>query len=137
MKSKTLDRLSPSLRILLLYLLLWMFPIAIFWIFKGIINPMLYSIVFLYGWYPISACVFSYIIGKRDYWGKLKWLLPVIIGVLNGLDWWLTFALANTLLTGNLNLPHIEDILLNIVASAIGLAIGVTVFYIGNRRKAI
>ena len=125
MKSKTLDRLSPSLRILLLYLLLWMFPIALFWVFKGGLNPMLYSIVFLYGWYPILGCVISYQIGERDYFGKLKWLVPICIGVVNGLVWCLTFGLANTFSSGNLNPPQVEDILFQTMPAIIGFALGV------------
>lgn len=112
-------------KLLCTWLLVWLIPIAIFWIFKGIINPMLYSIVFLYGWYPISACVISYLIGERDYFGKLKWIAPILIGVMNGLVWCVTFGLANTLSSGNLNPPHMEDILFHTVPAIIGFVVGV------------
>lgn len=129
MKSKGLDKISPSLRVLLIYLLIWIFPIAIFWSFKGGINPMLYYIVFLYGWYPISACVMSYKIGKCDCLGKLKRLSPVFIGVMNGLVWCLTYGVANTLVSGNLNPPEMADILFHIAFAVIGFVIGDVVYY--------
>lgn len=115
-------------------LLVWIFPIALFWLFKGVINPILYSIIFLHGWYNIFALLISFLIGKRDYFGRFKWIVPFVIGVMNAATHPATFGLANTIVSGNINLIDIRDVINHTILSIIGLLLGVFAHYLCNRR---
>ncbi len=132
MKEKGVKRISPDLRILLVYLLIWLIPIIVFWCFIYALGAMLYSIVFQIGWYLFFAFIISYIVGRKNYWSVWKWVSPLFIGVLNALCWNLTFDIIGNHTFSEIQFASVRQ---NTVAAAIGLLLGVTVRVIANKIK--
>lgn len=124
-------------KFLLISLLVWAFPIVVFWCFKGVLNPMLYSIIFWHGWYNVYAVVVSFVVGKNNVFGAFKWFVPLIIGVLNAMTYPVTFGLANDINTGVFDSMEIDiRYLINyVILSIVGVVAGVIIGFIVNGAK--
>ena len=77
------------------YLGIWAFALIIFWIFTSGSDAMGYSFVFLWIILPVSTFVISLLIGKNNYWGNLKWIVPVVFGIMHMLAEYATFSISN------------------------------------------
>ena len=115
----------------------WLFPVVYFWLFKGAINPIVYSLVLLHGWYNAFSVVVSFIIGKHDYFGIFKWLTPLVIGVMNAMTHPATFGLLNDINTGIFDSIGIDvnEVINHVILSVVGLVAGVIIRFIVNRAK--
>ncbi|WP_336011296.1 helix-turn-helix domain-containing protein [Fusobacterium polymorphum] len=96
------------------YLGIWAFALIIFWLFTNGSDAMGYSFVFLWIILPFSTFVISLLIGKNNYWGNLKWTVPVVFGIMHMLAEYATFSISNMIanLFTKINVPHYELILI-------------------------
>lgn len=124
-KSKTK---SSKLILILSYLVIWAIAIIVFWFFTEGGDAMGYSLMYLWVVLPVSTLVCSFLIGKNDYWGKLKWLTVIGFGVMYMLAEYATFSMANNVTFNKVNMPNFSMILIGIFISMIGIAIGHVIF---------
>lgn len=121
------------------YLGIWAFALIIFWLFTSGSDAMGYSFVFLWIILPVSTFVISLLIGKNNYWGNLKWIVPVVFGIMHMLAEYATFSISNMIANSftKINVPHYELILIGAFISVIGVGIGSLVSHIkfGNKEK--
>ena len=54
---------------ILSYLMIWTVSMLVFWVFKGGIDAMGYSLMFLWIIIPVTTFTVSVIIGKNNFWG--------------------------------------------------------------------
>lgn len=108
------------------YLGIWAFALIVFWFFISPSDAMGYSLVFLWLILPVATLVISLLIGKNNYFGKQKWLLPVAFGVMHMLAEYATFSISNMVATefARINAPQFEMILIGALFSFLGLGIG-------------
>ena len=115
------------------YLGIWTFALIVFWFFISPSDAMGYSLVFLWIILPVATLVISLLIGKNNYFGKQKWLLPIAFGVMHMLAEYATFSVRNMIAIEftRINVPQFEMILIG----AIGLGIGSFIYHIKSNRK--
>ncbi|MDD3404219.1 MAG: helix-turn-helix transcriptional regulator [Hespellia sp.] len=124
-----------KLILVVLYLAIWAFALITFWFFNDGSDAMGYGVMFLWVLLPITTFVLSVLIGKNGYWGRLKWLSAVVFGVMYMLAEYATFSVANMKSFGNVNMPEWGMILGGGIVSAVGLAIGVGIKQMKQRKK--
>lgn len=124
-----------KLIIVIAYLVVWAISMAVFWIFMDGSDAMAYSIVFIWIIHPVMTFVISLIIGKNDFWGKLKWLAPLFFGVSFMLMGYSTFTLANMQAFHTVRMPDSGMFPVGAVVSLAGLAVGVLITFLKNRKK--
>lgn len=107
-----------------LYPVMWTLCITYFWYNRDYVDAMGYALIVIWFLIPFATLVSSFFIGFKNYLGKLKFVLPVFYGVMHMLTGTLTFDLANTLHSGNINTPEWTMLPLCMMISALGLAIG-------------
>lgn len=121
------------------YLGIWAFALIIFWIFTSGSDAMGYSFVFSWIILPVSTFVISLLIGKNNYWGNLKWIVPVVFGIMHMLAEYATFSISNMIANSftKINVPHYKLILIGAFISVIGVGIGSLVSHVkfGNKEK--
>lgn len=121
------------------YLGIWAFALIIFWLFTSGSDAMGYSFVFLWIILPVSTFVISLLIGKNNYWGNLKWIVPVVFGIMHMLAEYATFSISNMIANSftKINVPQYELILIGAFISVIGVGIGSLVSHVkfGNKEK--
>lgn len=133
---KSKNKLSESI-IISVYLAIWAFALIVFWFFTSGSDAMGYSLIFLWIILPVSTFVISFLIGKNDYFGKIKWITPSICGIMHMLAEYATFSMANMITVdfARINIPHFELILFGAIFSIIGLIVGLGVEKIQKRRN--
>lgn len=117
---------SSKIILIATYLGIWTFAVLIFWLFISGSDAMGYSIVFLWIILPISTLVISLLIGKNDYWGKMKWIALGVFGFMQMLAEYATFSVRNMIAIEfmRINIPHFELLLMGAIISVVGLGIG-------------
>lgn len=108
------------------YLAIWAFALIVFWFFMSESDAMGYSIVFLWIVLPVSTLITSLFIGKNDYFGKIKWLTPLVFGIMHMLAEYSTFSMSNMLTNpySKFNMPQFDLLLIGAAFSFVGLGIG-------------
>ncbi len=114
--------------ILVLYPVVWIMCLACFWYNHEYVDAMGYALIVIWFLVPLTTFVSSLLIGLKNCLGKLNFIVPVVYGITYMLTGYLTFDLANTLHSGNVNTPEWYMIIVGAMISAVGLAIG-WVFY--------
>ena len=107
------------------YIAVWAFALIVFWLLMSPTDAMGYSIMFMWIILPVTTFVLSLIIGKNNYFGKWKCILPVIFGVMHMLADYGTFRMANMIAFDKFNMPRFEMMLAGALISLIGLGIAV------------
>lgn len=134
-KNTTKENRKPSgLSLLAVHLVIWLAAVLYSWIFMDPGDALGYSIVVFWLLLPIATFVLSVMLGKRDAWGKYKWLSAIYFGIMLMLAEYMTFSLANMLAFPKFNMPAFELFFIGAVISLIGLAIGAVVHAIQFRR---
>lgn len=118
---------------LLVYSVIWMFSVVMFWLFHSSSIALLYSVIVNLVLLPGASFVISFLSGHKDYFGRWKLTTPLVFGIMHGLNWSMTFGLSNTLVTGNINLPNIDQMSISAVLSVIGLIIGIIAKYVKRK----
>ena len=116
------------------YLAIWSFGLIVFWFFTEDSDAMGFGLMYMWIVLPVTTFVLSILIGKNNYWGKLKWLAAPIFGVMYVLGEYATFSAANMAEFNKFNMPDLEMLPAPIIISVMGLAIGQAVYY-GNLKK--
>ena len=88
------DRLSKII-LIGIYLLIWAISEIVFWFFTEPSDAMGYSLMFIWVLMPVTIFIIAFTAGKNGYFGKLKWLLPVIFGIMYMLVPYSTFSASN------------------------------------------
>jgi transcriptional regulator with XRE-family HTH domain len=130
---KSRQKLSKLIQIIS-YLLIWAMVIIWYWMGGADEDAMGYSLVVFYMLLPISTFVISVFIGKDSGWANYKWMMLLFFGFMYMLAAFATFALGNTVATGNVNYPEITDTLPGILCSTFGMLIGTIVGAVKKRK---
>ena len=111
-------------QLIISYLIIWLLPIAAFWLFAKNGDAMGYSITILWILMPLLIFITSFIIGKEKYWGKYKWISSIFFGITYMLSEYLTFSLYNNITFDKLNMPEWSMFITGIIISIIGIGLG-------------
>lgn len=125
------------LLLLLTYLGIWAFALIVFWFFSAPDDALGYSLMFLLLLLPVTTLVISFLIGKNDYGGKGKWLLPIVFGVMYMLAEYATFSAANMAAFHKVNPPQYSMIPVGALLSLFGMSVGFAIHYTGKRRRKV
>lgn len=121
---KSKNRLSKII-IIATYLGIWAIALIVFWLFTDGSDAMGYSLVFMWVILPVTTFAISLAIGKNNYWGKAKWISPLVFGATYMLAEYATFSAANMAAFNKVNMPQFGMIPVGAIISAVGLGIGV------------
>ncbi len=91
-KSKT--KLSEII-LICVYLFIWAISEIVFWFFSEPSDAMGYSLMFIWILMPVTTFIVSLIIGKNGYFGRFRWVIPVILGIMFMLVPYSTFGASN------------------------------------------
>ena len=116
------ERLSRLL-VVLTYLIIWALSILVFWMgFKE--EAMLYSIATFYLVLPLSTLILAGLVGRKECWTGLRWVMLLFFGFLYMLAPYATFNLANMLMVERFYLPDLATLLPGLLCAAAGMGIG-------------
>lgn len=126
-----------KLLLIITYLAIWAFAIIVFWFFTSGSDAFGYGLVFLWFLLPITTFVISLLIGKNDYWGKLKWIASPALGIMYMLAAYATFSMANNIAFDKVNPLDFGMVLVGAVISLAGLGLGTLIRRIKNKKENI
>ena len=116
------ERLSRLL-VVLTYLIIWALSILVFWM--GLKEEaMLYSIATFYLVLPLTTLILSGLVGRKECWAGLRWVMLLFFGFLYMLAPYATFNLANMLTVERFYLPDLATLLPGLLCAAAGMGIG-------------
>ena len=122
---------------ILSYLMIWTVSMLVFWVFKGGIDAMGYSLMFLWIIIPVTTFTVSVIIGKNNFWGKKKWAFTFPFGVMYMLAEYGTFSMANNIAFNKINELEWDLAVAGAIISAIGMLTGLLINWICRNRNKI
>ena len=109
---------------IVIYSIVWLIAISAFWLTDLSGDAMAYSLLVIYLLLPATTVIMSYLIGRDDRWGWLKWVVPVFFGVMFMLAEYLSFSLANMLTNETINAPEFTMVLTGMAISFIAIGLG-------------
>ena len=119
------------------YLMIWTVSMLVFWVFKGGIDAMGYSLMFLWIIIPVTTFTVSVIIGKNNFWGIKKWAFTFPFGVMYMLAEYGTFSMANNIAFNKINELEWDLAVAGAIISAIGMLTGLLINRICRNRNKI
>ena len=122
---------------ILSYLMIWTVSMLVFWVFKGGIDAMGYSLMFLWIIIPVTTFTVSVIIGKNNFWGIKKWAFTFPFGVTYMLAEYGTFSMANNIAFNKINELEWDLAVAGAIISAIGMLTGLLINWICRNRNKI
>ena len=122
---------------ILSYLMIWTVSMLVFWVFKGGIDAMGYSLMFLWIIIPVTTFTVSVIIGKNNFWGIKKWAFTFPFGVMYMLAEYGTFSMANNIAFNQINELEWDLAVAGAIISAIGMLTGLLINRICRNRNKI
>lgn len=127
------EKLSRLL-VVLTYLIIWALSILVFWMgFKE--EAMLYSIATFYLVLPLSTLILAGLVGRKECWTGLRWVMLLFFGFLYMLAPYATFNLANMLTVDRFYLPNLAALLPGLLCAAAGMGIGCGLRRLKRRRQ--
>lgn len=127
------EKLSRLL-VVLTYLIIWALSILVFWMgFKE--EAMLYSIATFYLVLPLSTLILAGLVGRKECWTGLRWVMLLFFGFLYMLAPYATFNLANMLTVDRFHLPNLAALLPGLLCAAAGMGIGCGLRRLKRRRQ--
>lgn len=132
---KKKDKMSKLILICSL-LVIWTAALLIFWLFADGSDAMAYSLIVFWILLPVAIITGSAVIGANGWWGKGKWISPVIFGVMYMLTEYATFSAANMVSFNKINMPDFMMIIYGAAISLIGLAIGAIINYRRSKKRS-
>ena len=115
---------------ILSYLMIWTVSMLVFWVFKGGIDAMGYSLMFLWIIIPVTTFTVSVIIGKNNFWGIKKWAFTFPFGIMYMLAEYGTFSMANNIAFNKINELEWDLAVAGAIISAIGMLTGLLINWI-------
>ena len=109
---------------IVIYSIVWLIAISAFWLTDLSGDAMAYSLLVIYLLLPATTLIMSYLIGRDDRWGKMKWVAPVFFGEMYMLAECFTFSLANMLMNETINAPEFAMVLTGMAISFIAIGLG-------------
>lgn len=122
---------------ILSYLMIWTVSMLVLWVFKGGIDAMGYSLMFLWIIIPVTTFTVSVIIGKNNFWGIKKWAFTFPFGVMYMLAEYGTFSMANNIAFNKINELEWDLAVAGAIISAIGMLTGLLINRICRNRNKI
>ena len=124
-KGKT--RLSKLL-LVLSYLVIWAFNIMASWRFSAgsITEAQAGGVQWLV--LPAVTIILSLLIGKNNYWGKHKWLVPIGFGLMLMLSVYASYGMRESLIFNRVDLQTLSFFFIGTIASMIGMVLGNALF---------
>ena len=124
-KGKT--RLSKLL-LVLSYLVIWAFNIMASWRFSAgsITEAQAGGVQWLV--LPAVTIILSLLIGKNNYWGKHKWLVPIGFGLMLMLSVYASYGMRESLNFNRVDLQTLSLFFIGTLASMIGMVLGHALF---------
>lgn len=121
----------------ILYLIFWVSAVIVFYFFLDPSDAMGYSVAYIWILIPAITLLVSISVGKNNYWGRGKWFLAFILGMLYMLLPYVTFDMSYMLSIKKAQLPDFLMILYGVVISFVGLGIGTGIRYYKIKKKII
>ena len=128
------NKLSRQL-IVITYLVIWAFSLIFFWFFTSGSDAMGYSLMFLWILLPVTTFILSLLIGKRDHWGRYKWVASLAFGIMYMLAEYGTFSAANMAAFNKFNLPSLGMIPAGAIISLLGMGLGAGIRHLRSRKN--
>lgn len=97
--------------------------IAFLLVHKGVDNYG-YGLAVTWAVLPVTFFAASYIIGRRDWFGKLKWLAAPVFSLMYSMSGYMTSVTADNMMTKSVVWPDFAKLPIGLVISLAGLAIG-------------
>lgn len=129
---KSKNRLRKLLPVLV-YTVIWALCVLIFWLDSGR-DAGVYSVFIFWGILPVSTLIISAISGKEDFKPLTKLGIVGFMGVMFMLCDYLTFSLLNMVSFDKFNPPAFDGLIMGLIFSAVGMAIGSLVLFIKNKK---
>ena len=95
-------------------------------VYKGV-DSNGYGIAVTWAVLPVTFFVASYIIGKRDWFGKLKWLAAPIFSVMYSLSGYATSVTADNMVIKSVIWPDFAKLPIGLVISLAGIVVGIVI----------
>ncbi len=127
------NRKKSMIMVVLSYLTIWSIAMIVFWFFTSSDDAFGYSLMYLWLILPVTTFIVSLIIGRGAYWGRRKWMVAPILGIMYMLAEYGTFSMANNFKFDHVNSPDWNMLLVGAIISLIGLVIGC----IAKKRKTV
>ena len=106
---------------------IWALSFAAFFLIKNGTDSVGYSLIITWAILPILFFAASYVIGERGWFGKLKWLTPLIFSLMFSLSGTITTFAGEDFLYQSVIWPDFAKLPLGLMISLIGLSVGVLV----------
>ena len=123
-RSKT--KLSKII-LLSVYLFIWALSEIVFWFFTQPSDAMGYSLMFIWIIMPVTTFIVSLIIGKNGFFGKVKWVLPAVFGIMFMLVPYSTLSVSNMTAFHTFRWPDFPMLPIGAAISLAGTALGVLI----------
>ena len=124
---KSKDKLS-KLILILSYLVIWAFNIMVSWFFSAESISEAQAGAFQWLVLPVATIVISLLIGKNDFWGKLKWFAPIGFGLMFLLSVYASYGMRENSIFNQIDLQTITLFFIGAIASVIGIVLGYAFF---------
>lgn len=128
-------RRYSKLILVISYLLIWAMLLILFWFGTAPDDAMGFALLALYIVLPITTIVMSIFIGKDISWGKWRWFISLLFGVMYMLMGYGTFSVANMISSDKINMPDLFDMIPGTVCSLFGLLIGFIILKLSSKSK--
>ena len=123
---KSNDRKSKIL-LSLTTLGIWALSVLAFWLVQSSESAGGFSLAVVWGILPITFFAVSFIMGERNYFGKLKWICPVLFGVMHALSGYVSVILVGNTSYRQVMWPDFSKFPVGLIAGIAGIAIGMAV----------
>ena len=110
-------------KLILAYIVGWALVVGCFWISKDI-DAMGYALLAIWIIQPALIIAASFLIGRKDYWGKYKWGICIAFGIMYMFAEYLTFSQANNIEFNKINPPEFQMIIYGALISLAGMGAG-------------
>lgn len=117
-----------KLILILSYLVIWAFNIMVSWFFSAESISEAQAGAFQWLVLPVATIVISLLIGKNDFWGKLKWFAPIGFGLMFLLSVYASYGMRENSIFNQIDLQTITLFFIGAIASVIGIVLGYAFF---------
>ncbi len=112
--------------VLLPYCIIWLLSVAFFWLVPQT-DAVGYSVIVVWLLIPLITLITSFVTGFGNYFGKLKWLLPFLFGVMYMLLTYCTFSMANSVAFHKVNPVDLTMLPSGVGISLLGIIVGIVI----------
>ncbi|MBR3439529.1 MAG: helix-turn-helix transcriptional regulator [Clostridia bacterium] len=123
---KSKNKLSKII-LLSVYLFIWALSEIVFWFFTQPSDAMGYSLMFIWIIMPVTTFIVSMIIGKNGFFGKVKWILPIVFGIMFMLVPYSTLTFSNMEAFHTFRWPDFPMMPIGAAISFAGTALGMLI----------